>query len=224
MIAANSSQPPIGIADSLAVVGSTANPLNNAAPTLWDLLWLGITFFVIWKGFFSALKIDKTFEKVGGFFEGWGNRIGNFAMKAPLAIPIIGTPGRGQTPLNVLNTVLRPGSLIRGGKLGGFNDANRRAAGSLTKQELTDALRANAATKRSVDAKISQIWNIAAGDPDKKRKVEAILSDIRTETGFDVHDQQSIRDFIQGVKDGGGLPAHINEAQLQSKLEDALDI
>lgn len=85
--------------------------------TWWEFLLYLFAIAVIYFGFFTATKFDSIAEKIGGFVKGFGD----FAMKAPLALPlpIPNSGGKSIAPLEVakalssnnLNNMLADGRL-----------------------------------------------------------------------------------------------------------------
>lgn len=77
-------------------VCSSKAPIIPGTKHLYHLLWDFVAIFVLWTGFFTALSIDEIYEKVGSSFKSYGESVGKFALKAPLAaavVPLPGTPG-----------------------------------------------------------------------------------------------------------------------------------
>jgi len=72
----------------------------------WSLLWLLMSFFVIWTGFFAAMKIDETYVNVTNGIKNFGSSIGQSALKLPMSIPIPTGGGKSMT-LNQLKNAPR---------------------------------------------------------------------------------------------------------------------
>jgi hypothetical protein len=82
--------------------GAVVSGVDNA----WSLLWLLMTFFVIWTGFFAAMKIDETYVNVTNGIKNFGSSIGQSALKLPMSIPIPTGGGKSMT-LNQLKNAPR---------------------------------------------------------------------------------------------------------------------
>ncbi len=71
-------------------------PVFSGVSDLWQMLWMCIALFVLWKYSFEALKSDKA-GMMGMFtdkIEGFGKQLGEFAYKLPLSMQFIPVPGR----------------------------------------------------------------------------------------------------------------------------------
>lgn len=64
----------------------------------WIFLWMLLSLFVMWKGFYTAAKIGDMFEGIVSAIESAGKNSLSFALKAPLASPLVALPG-GIAPL-----------------------------------------------------------------------------------------------------------------------------
>lgn len=73
--------------------GAMVSGINDA----WSLLWLLMTFLVIWTGFFAAMKIDETYVNVTNGIKNFGSSIGTAALKIPMSIPIPTGAGKSMT-------------------------------------------------------------------------------------------------------------------------------
>ena len=72
-------------------------PIFTGIGNLWQVMWMGIALFIIWKYSFEQLKGDKA-GLMGHFterIEGIGSSLGSFAASLPLSVPILPAPGRG---------------------------------------------------------------------------------------------------------------------------------
>lgn len=72
-------------------------PLFIGVNDLWQMLWMGIALFIIWKYSFDALSAEKAGAFMGMFTEqikSVGSSLGSVAMQIPTSIPFIPLPGR----------------------------------------------------------------------------------------------------------------------------------
>jgi hypothetical protein len=102
----------VGTANCATTIGAS-NPMCLKTGTIiygiddaWSLLWLLMSFFVIWTGFFAAMKIDETYVNVTNGIKNFGSSIGQSALKLPMSIPIPTGGGKSMT-LNQLKNAPR---------------------------------------------------------------------------------------------------------------------
>ena len=79
----------------------TTGPFLFNVNTPWQLLILLITFFVIWSGFWMAIKIDDIYVNATSGIKSFGDTLGKTAVKLPLSVPII-PGGDGQPKQSIL--------------------------------------------------------------------------------------------------------------------------
>ncbi len=120
----------------------TILPLFTGMKDIWQLLWMFIALFIMWIGTFAVLKQDELISKFTEPIKGYGEGIGKFAMKAPLAIPFIPGPG-GKT--------VAPLELIKGASSSNLNAM--LADGRLDKQDQGRFMGGQAAQQAAADAK-----------------------------------------------------------------------
>jgi len=116
--------------------GAMIHGINDA----WSLLWLLMTFFVIWTGFFAVMKIDETYVNVTNGIKNFGSSIGSAALKIPLSIPIPTGGGKSMT-LNQMKKAPRAfsnrldnlsfGEAIKGGSSGGSGSSDNKVVEAL---------------------------------------------------------------------------------------------
>lgn len=82
---------------------NTFIPLLASVQDFWELLWMFLAIFVLWTETFAILNKDELIGKFTQPIENYGKGLGKFALKAPLAAPIIPAPaGSGKPPTSVL--------------------------------------------------------------------------------------------------------------------------
>ncbi len=91
--------------DTVRVLGLCDNtgPLLVNINSMWGLLMLLIGFFIIWMGFWMALKIDPIYESITSKIKSFGETVGSTALKLPLSVPVlpIGPGGKMESILGV---------------------------------------------------------------------------------------------------------------------------
>ena len=130
--------------------------LIDGVKNFWVFMWNCLAIVVIWIGFYKAMSIDELYSGVGNFFQNIGQQWGKFALKAPLAMPIIGLPCGGNPNQSILGslgglpTLLKnPNAAIRDGKLN-FRDVQ-------TKGKQSGVDRNVAANTQDVNKDISKV-------------------------------------------------------------------
>lgn len=174
--------------------------LFSNVDSMWTMLWLLLTLFVIWKGFFMALKIDEMYDGIGNYFQGIGKSWGSFALKAPLALPFIPVAG-GTSPLQILggaaNIAKNPNVLITDDKQIDSNDLKRLLFGQSPgskdgpKDKAVQDAVTNVRTDNNIkiDAKINRIQN-AGNETELKNAVQDFEADIQKHGGGKLTKQQ----------------------------------
>lgn len=115
---------------------------------LWTLLWSFLAIFVMWAGVFMALKIDENvYGKVGGYFQNIGQNWGKFALKAPLALPILPMgAGKNKSIMEVAGPAgafaRNPNIAIHNGAFDFKNMRNRMMPGSSGGRDISPTRRA----------------------------------------------------------------------------------
>ena len=90
-------------------------PLINNVNTLWGLLWLLISFFIIWFGFWAAISIDTLYSNATSGIKSFGESVGKTALKLPLSVPIPIGGGKSMSVLGLDDAINRiNASLSRG--------------------------------------------------------------------------------------------------------------
>ena len=103
-------------------------PLLTNVNTLWGILMLLISFFIIWFGFWAALSIDTIYTSATSGIRSFGSSIGKTALKLPLSVPIIPTGGgESMSILGIDDAIGRLNSGLSSGMSG--KDAFKAAAG-----------------------------------------------------------------------------------------------
>ncbi len=83
--------------------------------TLWGMLMLLIGFFIIWTGFWAALKIDDIYTNVTAGIKSFGESVGKVALKLPLSVPIIPTAAGAKSVLGIDDSIRRIQSKLSAG-------------------------------------------------------------------------------------------------------------
>jgi len=176
---------------------------------LWSLLWNFTAIFVMWTGFFAAMKIDSSFEQIGGFFKGIGENWFKFGLKAPLALPFLPVDtGRGprssvleaigpHTPAAIVN----PNLLINRGRIMGPNAAAAVGGGS---PAADTAIRNNDNNIRSELDKVAQA--IERGEQLQDHHLREIAMALKNEKYRNV----SARDLLTSGTTENSVRAHID--------------
>ncbi len=161
---------PFTVSFILFNVGSTARPPDVQALTqlvrplsifsdissIWQMLWMLIALFILWKYSFEILKKDELMGKFAGKFEELGQSLGSVAMKIPMSAPIIPGPGGATSVTRMLRAgnlreieaglsrgdtigeVLRNrGSVLAGGRAPDSERRTREAGEAITKVAAT---------------------------------------------------------------------------------------
>ncbi len=174
-------------------------PLIAGIDTFWGLLWQALGIFVLWTGFFAALKIDSYFSGVGESIKSVGESWFGFIPQIPLSVPILPAPGGGggtqsiNDALNIpqlKNVFTRPTSLIdNDGNLSGSNFGGVRPPGV---DPTSDAVR-----KGIGDSNIATVATIRDTDLDKLAL--ELAKSMRATPG--ATDTQKVIDAIKGISD-----------------------
>ncbi len=175
-------------------------PLIAGIDTFWGLLWQALGIFVLWTGFFAALKIDSYFSGVGESIKSVGESWFGFIPQIPLSVPILPAPGGGgqmqsineATNLPQLSrTIFRPSNIIDSkGRLGGSDFGGVQAPGI---DPTSDAVR-----KGIGDSNIATVATIRDADLDKLAL--ELAKSMRATPG--ATDTQKVVDAIKGISDG----------------------
>lgn len=193
MIQANHSAPPDVMLNALSATPSPIRTLTMAS--LWDFLWLIITFFVIWKGFFMATQIHPAFKAIGDKFKGVGESWGKFALKAPLAIPafpIPGSPsGQTMTPLQALGFASNPESLLSNGRIRNFQDSMSQTGTASVRAAVQ-----NAAGDAARAGQLRQhVTDISTG-----QNMVAAVNGLKTLLGQELRTDTDIKGLLEGIR------------------------
>ncbi|MBI3331526.1 hypothetical protein HYZ99_01035 [Candidatus Peregrinibacteria bacterium] len=90
----------------LGIAGKSI-PLLSGVKDIWQLLWMFIAIFIMWTELFPILKKDELIGKFTAPIEQYGAGLGKFALKAPLAAPILPAPGGGTEKVSPLQLLKR---------------------------------------------------------------------------------------------------------------------
>lgn len=102
---------PFSISFILLNAGSTSVPPNEIVQLtrpfsvfagirdMWQILWMIIAIYILWKYSFQILKKDEIMGMFVDKIEGMGKSLGNIAWKIPANVPILPAPGGGQMSL-----------------------------------------------------------------------------------------------------------------------------
>jgi len=172
----------VGSANCATTIGAS-NPMCLKTGTIiygiddaWSLLWLLMSFFVIWTGFFAAMKIDETYVNVTNGIKNFGSSIGQSALKLPMSIPIPTGGGKSMT-LNQLKNAPRrlsqnlenqsagkaiKGAFGGGGSGGGADSVTDTLKDAQSPMNKTLAAIAQNTASAGVDSKTGAIGNFGA--------------------------------------------------------------
>lgn len=180
----------------------------------WSLLWLLMAFFVIWIGFYSALKIDETYVNVTNGIKNFGSSVGNTAIKMPLSIPIpIGTdksmslnqmknaPQNISAKLESQSIGSALGSTFGGGGTGGGQDGSAMVTNAIQRgSSRTNALLAEIAKDKGLGevnaTNAVQLTTLVKTDEYKDRFNQALDADGLTQSQINNIDTGDITSSI----------------------------
>jgi len=128
----------------------------------WSLLWLLMSFFVIWTGFFAAMKIDEDYVKVTNGIKNFGSSIGQSALKLPMSIPIPTGGGKSMTLNQLKNAPRRLSANLENQSAGKAIAGAFGGGGSGGDSSVADTLRDPNNPMVKALAKIAQNTNSAA--------------------------------------------------------------
>lgn len=177
-------------APGAVAAGSTIKfPIIAGIDSLYQFIWLIMTFFIMYAGVFAAVKQDEFIGKFVSGIEGMGKTLGNIAYKAPLAVPFIPTP----SGMSIGEVLAKPKNLdldLSDGRLGG--GANPEA------QSMGDVVR-NSSIKNDI-----QITMNAALDPGQtKNKIDEAITKLGTSDSR--FNKNNVENAIQGIGLGIGM-------------------
>lgn len=117
-----------GVAEILC---SPTGPIVYGTNTLWQLLLMLISFFILWQGFWMAISIDDIYVNATSGIKSLGESVGKTAIKLPLSAPVlpIGKKGEMKSVLGLDDAVRRVNANLSSGEgpiksiLGGSGDA-----------------------------------------------------------------------------------------------------
>ena len=95
--------------------------LISSVKNLWTLLWSFVAIIVMWVGVFTAVqKIGGLYARAAGAVQNVGQNWARFALKVPLALPVIPTEGGRKSLMNLVppELIRNPNLMIKGGELG----------------------------------------------------------------------------------------------------------
>ena len=200
--AGSASEPPPGIPE----LGEAQGLLLANISTPWGLLWLMLTFVVIWVGFFSVLQIDTIYQSIGNTIKGIGQNWGKFAAQIPLAIPMGIVPGGG-TLLGAARSAMNPSRVLLSDSKINAEDLKRFGSGSSKDEDRIASYRNtlnhnnNINIKQDFDTNIRAVKD-AADDVGKFNKLNVAYQAMKQTGKFNDMDK---RGFLRLVPDDTGL-------------------
>lgn len=188
MINAGTSTPmPGGLAPLNAVL-----PLFAGVKDIWQLLWMLISFFILWTGVFMILNKDSIISKFTQPIEGFGKELGKFALKAPSALPILPGPGGSKASAGQYMKAFHPRNLnaaISDGSFGTKDDPfadlrlDRMLYGTSASQQ-ENARKVIKNNKNIVTTHINQtitLDNATASAADQQAKIEELFNKLKND-------------------------------------------
>ncbi len=209
-------------------------PLINNVNTLWGLLWLLISFFIIWFGFWAAISIDTLYSNATSGIKSFGESVGKTALKLPLSVPIPIGGGKSMSVLGLDDAINRinaslsrgegPGRAMASALPGGGAAKNMRDVlndpDSASNKSLTNILEAlnkqkNGADSTTIDNQIENVFtNNTKVQSEAKEKGITTAEQFRDAVKADSKFQSDIKKIIAknrasaggGGGGGGGTP------------------
>lgn len=88
-------------------------PLFAGVSTLWQMVWMLISLFVLWTGVFMVLESSKisAVKDFTGQIKGQGQALGQLAYRLPLSVPVIPGPGGSKLSPLQLSKIASPKAL-----------------------------------------------------------------------------------------------------------------
>lgn len=140
-------------------------PLLSQVTDIWELLWMTVSFLVLWVGVFAALKQNEITSHFVDGIKGMGEAAGRFAIKAPLAIPFIPAPGGGDQKMSLLGAFQHYNPKTLEGKLNSGDPISKKFFGYAPESTRNSDAAASIIKKNenniqgTINLKISEIGN-----------------------------------------------------------------
>lgn len=169
----------------------TNGPFLFNVNTPWQLMIMFMTFFVIWSGFWMALKIDDIYVNATSSIQSFGNTLGKTAIKVPLSVPFIPTDGgKKMSILGVDDKINSFNSSLSSG-----NSITDAFSGKTTKQNA------------EVSQKVSDA--IRKGDSETNKALTGILDELKKKKarGENVNIDAKLRQVFENKKVKGEIGA-----------------
>jgi hypothetical protein len=151
--------------------------------TLWDLLWMIMTIGILWVGTFKMLNnMGEIYASVANTVSGWGKAIGGLAIKAPLSVPFIPVPGKGNVSPLAIAAGLSPhrlSSQLSSAAIKQVDDLGLGLGGK-TGEEIAEAI-GNHTDKINIATNLKQHYEFIMNNPTDSAGIQTRLAAIGTE-------------------------------------------
>ncbi len=166
----------------------TINYFVNGIGNWQTLLGVVFTMMIIWGGVFTSFRSSKIIGGVTDKIKGYGEQLGNIALKAPLLIPLP-TPGGGSKSLGFLTSHFGPA---------GINAAMEQSF--RTGEGITDILGRGGATS---DTEIKEASTKVQGDKGLETRIADRLEKLKDKTLSREDRDKEIRELQKALSDAG---------------------
>jgi hypothetical protein len=194
--------------------------------TMWQLMWNFTAIMIMWIGFFSALKIDTIYASVGGMFKGIGENWFKFALKAPLALPIIPVGKGKQSVMETLGgsatmaAIKDPNLLISPKGSIDFDDFKKQFGSGAKDARTDETLRTNKELNDKLKDLTTAINNQGGADNATAEQIRGLKDFFRNNPGL------NIRAALQSDTLGEAGKVRGNSEQIDNlarKIQEELD-
>ena len=192
---------------------------------MWQMLWMLISLFILWKFTFEQLKSDKA-GLMGMFtdkIQGIGQSLGNMALQLPMATPLFPLGGKN---INELLHTVDPRNIERDMRIGGlrgaargidnrFNANNFAPDGSKRMREAITKLDGGAIA--AINNNLTQFHTPDIDDKTRTERFKALVETLRTSLGV-AGTGRPTNELIQALIASGRIAMTVEQRQRLEKF------
>lgn len=160
-------------------------PIFMSVSDYWQLFWMLLSLGVLWTGVFAALSNKGVMSHFTEGIKSTGEALGKFALKLPLAAPIVPSPKGGMmTPLQGLKAIDPRQALLNLNQNGGFKPSNL-GSGPDTPLKISEKFDINVINREEgAGGKLKEVVDGTKTGNDAKVALKETFNELKKAPGF----------------------------------------